>query len=285
MSAKKHILYRNAKEGNSQNFRVNYYEGCSHGCKYCYGCAIKEKSGDADYATWIKPFLVENTLELLKEDLQHVRDKGEVFVESVSDAYMPDADQKVTRKVLELLALSGFTIFLLSKNASLIRDIDLFKRFSQRIKVGFTIVTPNDEIRKRVEPNSSPVEERIAVLKELHKAGLHTVVSLEPLLPNVTIEDYLQLVAEIDPYVSSYEPVGKLSTNIPTEFINNEEWRGIETGRFDAHYVELFKVLLPKLGNKYRIAEHSRGFLDKHCIPYLDKPIKFSSSCDYSTYF
>ena len=163
MAAKKHILYRNAKEGNRQEFRVNYYEGCSHGCKYCYGCAMKEKSGGITYATWIKPVLIENTLDILKEDLQHIRNKGEVFVESVSDAYMPDADPKVTRKVLELLAMSGFTIFLLTKSTSVVRDLDLFKRFSQRIKVGFTIVTPNDELRKKVEPHSSPVEERIVV--------------------------------------------------------------------------------------------------------------------------
>ena len=191
---------------------------------------------------------------------------------------------KLPKKVLELLALSGFSIFLLTKNASLIRDIDLFKRFNQRIKVGFTIVTPSDELRKKVEPNSSPIQERIAVLKQLHEAGLHTMVSLEPLLPNVTIEDYLQFVAEIDPYVKSYEPVGKLSTNIPLEFINIEEWRGIETGRYDTHYVELFKVLLPKLGTKYRIAEHSRAFLEKHGITYLDKQIKLSSSCEFNPF-
>ena len=285
MAAKKHILYRNAKEGNRQEFRVNYYEGCSHGCKYCYGCAMKEKSGGITYATWIKPVLIENTLDILKEDLQHIRNKGEVFVESVSDAYMPDADPKVTRKVLELLAMSGFTIFLLTKSTSVVRDLDLFKRFSQRIKVGFTIVTPNDELRKKVEPHSSPVEERIVVLKKLHDAGLHTVVSLEPLLPNVSVKEYLDFVKEIDPYVSSYEPVGKLSNNIPYEFINDEEWREIEIGRYDEHYVELFKALLPQLGNKYRIAEHSRMFLDKHSIPHLEKPIKLSSSCDYSTYF
>ena len=284
MVSKKHILYRNAGEGYSRAFRVSYYEGCSHGCKYCYGCCLAEKSGASCYAKWIKPVLVENTLEILKEDIMHVKDKGEVFVESVSDAYMPGADPKVTHKVLELLALSGFTIFLLTKNASVVRDLNLFKRFNQRIKVGFTIVTPNDELRGKVEPNSSPIEDRIAVLKELHEVGLHTVVSLEPLLPNVSIEDYLQLVEKIDPYVKSYEPVGKLSTNIPLEFTNDEEWRGIETGRYDAHFVELFKALLPKLGNKYRIAEHSRVFLDQHAIKYLDKSIKLSSSCDYSPF-
>lgn len=284
MVSKKHILYRNTGNGNSRDFRVNYYQGCSHGCKYCYGCYIKERSGYSDYVTWTKPVLIENALELLKEDLQHVRDKGEVFVESVSDAYMPDADSKITRKVLELLARSGYTIFLLSKNASLIRDIDLFKIFSQRIKVGFTIVTPNDELRKRVEPNSSPIEDRIAVLKELHETGLHTIVSLEPLLPNVRIDDYLALVEEIDPYVSSYEPVGKLNRNIPFEFINDEEWQGINSSRYDAHYLELFKALLPKLGTKYRIAEHSRAFLANYGISYLDKPIKLSSSCDYSPF-
>jgi DNA repair photolyase len=284
MAAKNHILYKNAKEGNSHAFHVNFYNGCSHGCKYCYGCYMKERSGDGNYTKWTKPVAVQNAVELLKEDITHVRDKGEVFVESVSDAYMPDVDTKVTRRVLELLALSGFTIFILTKNASVIRDLDLFKRINQRIKVGFTIVTPNDELRKRVEPNSSPIEERIAVLKELHEAGLHTVVSLEPLLPNVNIEDYIEFVEEIDPYVSSYEPVGKLSVNIPFEFINDEEWRGIDSGRYDTHYVELFKVLLPKLGNKYRIAEHSRVFLDKYRIPFSDKPIKLSSLCDYNPF-
>jgi|WetSurMetagenome_2_1015567.scaffolds.fasta_scaffold720080_1 DNA repair photolyase len=126
MIPKKHILYHNPREGNTRAFRANYYDGCSHGCKYGYGCCLAEKSRFVNDASWIKPVLVENALELLKEDLQHFRDKGEVFVENISDAYMPYADSKVTRKVLELLALSGFTVFLLSKNASLIKDTSSF---------------------------------------------------------------------------------------------------------------------------------------------------------------
>jgi len=278
------ILYRNNEAGNSHAFRVNYYEGCSHGCKYCYGCALHEKKVGPYYEEWIKPVLVENALEILKEDLKHVRDKGDVFVESISDAYMPEADPKVTRQVIDLLASCGYTVFLLSKNASLMRDIDLFRRFSQRIKVGFTLVTPSDELRKLVEPNSSPITERISALKKLHEAGLHTIVSLEPLLPCVSIDDYLKLIKEIDTYVTSYEPVGKLSTNIPIEFFNDQAWRGIESGRYDAHYVKLFRALLPRLGTKYRIAEHSKAFLDNYEIPYSDKPIKISSSCDYNPF-
>lgn len=251
-------------------FYVNYYDGCSNGCKYCYGCLMCERFiENFEYKQWLKPKLVENALEIFEKNLKGARIKGEVFTQSISDSYMAHADKDITGKILELMKKYKFSILLLTKNTSVIRDLDLFKSYRDKMRVGFTIVLP--KTNRTIEPHSSPVEKRIQVLEELFKEGIHTTVSLEPLLPNIDVESILDMIEAINPYVHDFVFVGKLtSTSIPNEFKNLPAWKGIgEKGFYDSYYKRLFQRLLPKL-KKYSIASHSRKFLLKHKIPFKE---------------
>ncbi len=248
-------------------FRVNYHDGCSNGCKYCCGCLMCERfiSG-FDYQKWLEPKLVENALEIFEKNLASSRTKGEVFTQSLSDSYMAQADPDVTRKSLELMKRYEFPILLLTKNASVIRDLDFFKEYREKMRVGFTMVLPKTD--RAIEPYSSPVEKRMQVLEELHKEGIHTTVSLEPLIPNIDIERVLDMIEAINPYVHDYVFVGKLTRgSIPNEFKNHPQWKTTERGFHDSYYKELFSEILPKL-EKYSIASHSRKFLLRHKIPF-----------------
>ncbi len=221
---------------------------------------------DFDFQQWIKPKLVENALEIFEKNLSWARTKGEVFTQSLSDSYMDQADPEVTRTMLELMKKYEFPILLLTKNESVIRDLDFFREYRAKMRVGFTIVLPKTD--RTIEPHSSPVEKRMQVLEELYKEGIHTTVSLEPLIPNIDIERLLDMVEAINPYVHDYVFVGKLTRrSIPNEYKNHPQWKTTEKGFHDAYYKELFSVLLPKL-EKYTIASHSRRFLLKHKIPF-----------------
>ena len=164
------------------DYCVNAYTGCALNCRYCYAkLFMRRYSGHAE--PWGEFVDVKvNAPELLEKQVRKAR-KGVVWLSSVCDAYQPlEAEYKLTRRCLEILAAADFPVQVQSKSTLLLRDIDVFRRFRE-IDVGFTIATDDDRIAKLFEPGASPVSERIRALGELKKAGIRTFVFVGPILP------------------------------------------------------------------------------------------------------
>ena len=52
------------------DYTINHVLGCSHGCMSCYAYLMKKRFGNVkSYEDWCEPALVENTLELLDEEI------------------------------------------------------------------------------------------------------------------------------------------------------------------------------------------------------------------------
>lgn len=72
---RKSLIYKtNVEYG---DYTINHIQGCSHGCKYpCYAYMMKKRFGKIKtYEDWIKPAIVENTLELLDMEIPKFKDK------------------------------------------------------------------------------------------------------------------------------------------------------------------------------------------------------------------
>ncbi len=164
------------------DYCVNAYTGCALNCRYCYAkLFMRRYSGHPE--PWGEFVDVKvNAAELLEKQVRKAR-KGVVWLSSVCDAYQPlEAEYKLTRRCLEILAAADFPVQVQSKSTLLLRDIDVFRRFRE-IDVGFTIATDDDRTAKLFEPGASPVFERIRALGELKKAGIRTFVFVGPILP------------------------------------------------------------------------------------------------------
>jgi DNA repair photolyase len=123
-----------------------------------------------------------NAVELLRHQLERAK-KGTVWISSVCDPYQSlEAKYKLTRGCLEELLKKQFPINIQTKSALVIRDLDLFRKFTE-IDVGFTIATVDERVAKLFEPQASPVKERIKALKAIHGAGIRTFAFIGPLLP------------------------------------------------------------------------------------------------------
>jgi DNA repair photolyase len=116
-----------------------------------------------------------NLLEVLARELPR-RPGGSVWLSSVCDPYQqPEAKYELTRGAIELISeYPKFTISILTKNALVLRDLDLLKRMGDRVDVGFTITTFSNEAQQIFEPRSSPVKDRIRAARRLDEAGLQT---------------------------------------------------------------------------------------------------------------
>jgi len=166
------------------DYAVNPYRGCEHGCVYCYARFIQRFTGHRE--KWGEFVDVKiNAPQVLARELSKTP-KGVVMLSSVTDPYQPlEKKYELTRKCLQRLLTYRFPITILTKSSLVLRDIDLLAEFSE-CEVGFTITTINEEARKKYEPRSSPVEERLTALEELHERGITTYVFLGPMLPYIT---------------------------------------------------------------------------------------------------
>ncbi len=59
------------------DYAANFVFGCAHGCQYpCYAFLKAKRFGRVKtYEDWLKPYLVENSLELLEKELPRLRNK------------------------------------------------------------------------------------------------------------------------------------------------------------------------------------------------------------------
>jgi len=141
-----------------------------------------------------------NLLSVLTKELPK-HSGGSVWLSSVCDPYQQvESRYKLTRGAIQLLSkYPKFSISILTKNALILRDLDLLTPIRDRVDVGFTITTFNDEARQIFEPQSSPVMDRLEAASRFNEAGIQTWAFIAPMLPYVTeinLEDGLQQLAK-----------------------------------------------------------------------------------------
>ena len=132
-------------------------------------------------------------MKLLAKDLQKNVYKEQVLLSFVGDVYGDNADNcETTREVLKLLNAYHVPVAVLSKGEKkMLRDLDIFKEFGDRITVGTTLTFLDKEKSKYWEPNASTPSERLETLKTLHDNGIKTFASFEP---TIEPEESLKLI-------------------------------------------------------------------------------------------
>lgn len=197
----KHCKTALSKTGvTAYDYTVNPYTGCLHACLYCYANFMRRFSGHLQDAWGSFVDVKVNLLEVLAKELPR-RSGGRVWFSSVCDPYQQvEAKYKLTRGAIQLISgYEKFSVSILTKNALVLRDLDLLSGMKGRVDVGFTITTFSQETQPIFEPRSSSVKHRIDALRKLNQAGVDTWVFIAPMLPYVTeieLEEGLRQVAK-----------------------------------------------------------------------------------------
>lgn len=165
---------------------LNPYVGCVFGCKYCYVRQLPVSLfREQEWGTWID--IKGNAAELLKKDMLKAKKKGPVtiFMSSSTDPYQPiEVKTELTRSLLEvMLEVQPDFIHVQTRSPLVKRDLDLFKKFGDKIRISMTIETDKEEVRKAFSPTAPPIPARIAAIKEITDAGIMTQATIAPLLP------------------------------------------------------------------------------------------------------
>lgn len=166
---------------------LNPYGGCSFACSYCYvrrmPVALFRREA---WGEWID--VKTEGAALLKRELISARRKGPVtiFMSSSTDPYQPiEYQAKVTRSLLETMAeVQPDFLFVQTRSPLVTRDIDLFLRLKDRIRISVTVETDLEPIRKAFSPSAPPIPARLKALERIVRAGLPAQAAVSPVLPS-----------------------------------------------------------------------------------------------------
>jgi DNA repair photolyase len=171
-------------------YSVNPYRGCSHGCSYCYarpGHEYLGLSAGLDFET--KIMVKFRAAELLREFLARPSWRPEMIAFSgVTDCYQPaEREFKITRGCVAVAAECRQPIGIITKNALVTRDLDLFSQLAahRAVRVAFSITTLDAKLARVMEPRTSSPEARLRALRETSHTGVPAHVMIGPVIPGL----------------------------------------------------------------------------------------------------
>ena len=224
------VIARNDSPDVGFTASLNPYRGCEHGCIYCYARPTHEFLGfSAGLDFESKIMIKEDAPELLRAELMSPKWQPQViFMSGVTDCYQPvEAKLKLTRRCLAVLAEFRNPVFIITKNRLVTRDLDLLSDLARHHAAGvwLSITTLDTELRKVMEPRTSPPAVRLAAIRELAQAGVPTGVNVAPVIPGLTDHEMpaiLQAAAEAGATAAGYTVV-RLPYGVAPLF---EKWLG-----------------------------------------------------------
>ncbi len=200
----KRIITRNNSPDVGFDQSINPYKGCEHGCIYCFARpthAYLNLSPGLDFETRI--FRKPDAPELLRKELSAKGYAPSVIQLGINtDAYQPvERTEKLTRRILEVLAEFEHPVALLTKSALIQRDLDILGPMAAKnlVRAGVSITTLDRNIARIMEPRAATPPKRLETIRALKAAGVPVVVMSAPIVPGLTcheLEGILEAAAE-----------------------------------------------------------------------------------------
>ena len=161
------------------NYNMNIYKGCCHGCIYC-----DSRSECYHVENFDTVRAKENALQIIRDELRRKVKKGVIGTGAMSDPYNPfEREMLLTRHALELI--NAYGVSLITKSSMAVRDIDILKEIKEHspVLVKITITAADDELCRKIEPNVSLSSERFSAIKQFTDNGIFAGVLMMPILP------------------------------------------------------------------------------------------------------
>lgn len=208
-------------------YSMNPYQGCEHGCSYCFARPTHEYWGFSAGLDFERKIMVKkNAPELLEKFFQKRNYVPKtIMLSGNTDCYQPAERQfEITRKILKVCLDYRHPISILSKNALVLRDLDLLKPMAEQnlISVGLSIPTINEEIRRKMEPRTSSTYNKLKAIEILSENQIPTMAMIAPVIPGLTSDESLNIlktVSEAGAQTFGYSLI-RLNDTVEPVFVN-----------------------------------------------------------------
>lgn len=186
-------------------YSMNPYQGCEHGCIYCYARNSHEFWGYSAGLDFERRIMIKKDApKLLEAQLKKKSWKAHPIVMSGNtDCYQPAEKQfEITRQCLEVFLKYKHPVAIITKNALILRDLDLLKKLAKDNLVGvnISITSLSENIRRILEPRTATIKKRLETVKVLSENGIPVNVMLAPIIPSINSHEILPLAKAASNY-------------------------------------------------------------------------------------
>src|SRR5687768_10084303 len=171
-------------------YSMNPYQGCEHGCIYCYARNTHEYWGFSAGLDFESKIIVkENAPALLEKFLIHPDwHATPIMVSGNTDCYQPlERKLEITRKLLMIFSKYRHPVGMISKNSLVTRDIDILTDLAKDnlVQIHISITTLNEDLRRVMEPRTASAIKRLMTVETLAKAGIPVGIMNAPIIPGL----------------------------------------------------------------------------------------------------
>ena len=180
------------------NWSMNPYQGCEHGCTYCYARTTHEYWGYSAGSEFEKNILVKkDAATLLTQKITSKSWKGEpIMLSGNTDCYQPAEQQfGITRQLLEVCLKHNQPVGIITKNALVCRDIDVLQKLAAKnlVQVHISITTLDESLRRTLEPRTSTAKKRLQTVEMLASNNIPVHVMMAPIIPGLNSDEIFDI--------------------------------------------------------------------------------------------
>ena len=171
-------------------YSMNPYQGCEHGCIYCYARNTHEYYGFSAGLDFETKIIVKQNAPLVLEQqlLQRNWQAAPIMLSGNTDCYQPQERKfQLTRKMLQVLARYRHPVGLITKNSLITRDIDILQDLAadHLVHVMISITTLDENLRRVMEPRTASAMKRLKTVQALTLANIPVGVMTAPIIPGL----------------------------------------------------------------------------------------------------
>ena len=197
----RNIISRNTSPDIPFEQSINPYQGCEHGCIYCYARpshAYLDMSAGVDFETKLT-YKVNAAVQLEKELAHQGYRCATITLGANTDPYQPvEKMHQVTREVLQVLQRFRHPVSIITKGALITRDIDILAEMAADglCSVAISLTTLDARLKRLMEPRAASHQARLAAIKSLSAAGVPVTVLFAPVIPALNDSDMEDILGQ-----------------------------------------------------------------------------------------
>ncbi|HEY4324474.1 MAG TPA: PA0069 family radical SAM protein [Mucilaginibacter sp.] len=183
----------------SHMYSINPYQGCEHGCIYCYARNTHEYYGFSAGLDFERKIIAKpNAAELLeqyfnKKNYQPVC----ILLSGNTDCYQPmERKLKITRSLLQMFLLYKNPVSIITKNNVILRDLDIITELAKLnlVHVNVSLTSLNEQLRQKLEPRTVTATGRLGVIQKLSEKGIPVRVMAAPIIPGLNSSEIPNII-------------------------------------------------------------------------------------------
>ncbi len=181
---------------------MNPYQGCEHGCVYCYARNTHEYWGYSAGKDFEQNIMVKKTApELLRKTLLSKKwEASAITLSGNTDCYQP-AERKfgITRKCLEVFLDLKHPVSIITKNVMIERDLDIIQRLAEQnlIWVTLSLTTLDEDLKRIMEPRTSSARNILRTVKSFSDLNIPVHVNMAPIIPSLNDESIFEVMEAV----------------------------------------------------------------------------------------